>query len=882
MESNSESNDYYNNSNNDSYSDSDNDTVGDSVNSAFPVYFENGKRMDSNLEQDRIEITDNGSAMTDHEPGQLTQAAAAGLMGMCGDGQRRREPDPAFRDIGAYIRYDGVEDMPIELAEDCNTESEVQKVPARISTVPGDIKPPYNRQPLHERAPLSQRKTFFNPYARETIRAKATATSATTSAATSAVAVAVATSVATSVVPNSYVSPTMRGEATSTRTVVQETAKAKSVAEERAETATKYAKDVYNDPNFANTFSGEECNMVKTAQANSTKYERRVELNHDRFVKIVTDVTAPNAKGGGDERIHEMFTKKVLMHNGIQEDYLFYYNVSGVKDFGKQMILNQALNIWTISIRNKKTGQPIDTSTHSTYIKNLFSSFGKRGVLYKADEFTFKGGFGGVVKMDWHNKRKVDPSIGTNRTKAKFDENVDEKYNAKLLDGTYKPFEDMHDLLKCMVMEFGRQLGIRGKTEMVNLRWSYLKRGTYSCGQFKGLRYVIVAPNGGFDKTTPIGLKNPTVNLQYPMLIEDRNNPFCLTKMMNFYRDRCEPDQERFFCHVIPDSGKHGGGKTSPYRFYARKPVGGDKIRNWVREYAEIADFDDWALYTPHDNRHRLLTILASDVDVPDKARMKQARHKNISSGLPYQHDNSKTTGCIQDALHFGLNRNRRNNASTDMGAEKVQNVDSKIQSIPPKSVEDTAGIEKAECEDEVVMSPTETKLNVKLINRRRKYDVVKNESKNQKRKISNLEKEKNILIEYDRESKTRVEHQENSITTLQDENTALTNRQISDSTTIAALETEKKLHLKTIASLTDKQNSDMNIITTLKDEKKSDSSTIDTLKEEEQEFRYAKLALNNEIGLKNVQLEAKNNELNNARRQLEILQNNRMICIIM
>ena len=107
----------------------------------------------------------------------------------------------------------------------------------------------------------------------------------------------------------------------------------------------------------------------------------------------------------------------------------------------------------------------------------------------------------GVCKKDWNDKRKADPTLGTKRNKAKFDEFIDEKYLAKLEDNTYKPWDDMLDLLKVLVMELGLRFGIRGKEELVYLMWNNLKLDKYEQGQHSGLKYVTIAPGGGFDKT---------------------------------------------------------------------------------------------------------------------------------------------------------------------------------------------------------------------------------------------------------------------------------------------------------------------------------------------------------------------------------------------
>ena len=129
---------------------------------------------------------------------------------------------------------------------------------------------------------------------------------------------------------------------------------------------------------------------------------------------------------------------------------------------------------------------------------------------------------------------------------------------------------------------------------------AFLRLNTFKFGEMQGLRYTIIAPEGGFHKSTKMGINNPTESKQYPMVVEDPNNPDCVIKMIFFYRERCNPSQKRFFCHVNASRGK-----DNPYYFKPESPCGGDSFRKWIREFAKGADFKDWEKYTTHDNRHR-------------------------------------------------------------------------------------------------------------------------------------------------------------------------------------------------------------------------------------------------------------------------------------
>eukprot|EP00536_Pseudo-nitzschia_multiseries_P018949 jgi/Psemu1/58178/gm1.58178_g len=355
--------------------------------------------------------------------------------------------------------------------------------------------------------------------------------------------------------------------------------------------AQEYTEKIYNNVNHFNTF-GEKGEVYALAETITRKYSKMKNSTHNRFHKIVREATDPTTNNPGDAVLREMFTKEVRMKNHLDVDYLFYYNVSGPRNMHKRTILDQALKIWTTRIANAKDGKPLNTTTHGVYVRQLFSAFHARDVQFAAADFNFQGGFKGVLQKDWNNKREADPTIGTKRTKAEFDEFVDEKFAKVVTDGIYKPFDDMHDLLKLLTMELGRQFGIRGGTELTSLLWAWIRLGSFGWGHMKGLKYVIVAPGGGFDKAHKLSLDNPLVTKQFPMVVEDTSNPFCVIKLISFYRERCKPDQSRFFCHV-----NIGRKKGSMYYFKPRSPVGQDSLRKWVKEFAEVADFKDWEKY---------------------------------------------------------------------------------------------------------------------------------------------------------------------------------------------------------------------------------------------------------------------------------------------
>eukprot|EP00536_Pseudo-nitzschia_multiseries_P012528 jgi/Psemu1/32375/gm1.32375_g len=181
--------------------------------------------------------------------------------------------------------------------------------------------------------------------------------------------------------------------------------------------AQEHTEKIYNNANHFNTF-GEKGEEYALAETITRKYSKMKNSTHNRFHKIVREATDPTTNNPGDAVLHEMFTKEVRMKNHLEVDYLFYYNVSGPRNMHKRTILDQALKIWTTRIANAK------------------DAFHARDVQFAAADFNFQGGFKGVLQKDWNNKREADPTIGTKRTNAEFDEFVDEKFAKVVTDAT--------------------------------------------------------------------------------------------------------------------------------------------------------------------------------------------------------------------------------------------------------------------------------------------------------------------------------------------------------------------------------------------------------------------------------------------------------------
>ena len=227
-------------------------------------------------------------------------------------------------------------------------------------------------------------------------------------------------------------------------------------------------------------------------------------------------------------------------------------------------------------------------------------------------------------------RKKEDSTLGTNRTKPDYDEYADEKYMHLLEIKQLQPWNNYHDLLKCVTMSLGNHLGFRGKREIVNVLWCYLKFEILPCGT----RQITAAPNGGFDKTARLLINNPIARKQNPVAEDHHSDPFHPVKLIHHYRSLCHPEQERLLCRHVSTTS------SSNYRFKVKSLVGVQPIDRWIKEIAKDAKFKDQEKWTPHQNRHQMATSVYSDPNILDSVKMNQMRHKTMSLALPYVHNN--------------------------------------------------------------------------------------------------------------------------------------------------------------------------------------------------------------------------------------------------
>ena len=78
-------------------------------------------------------------------------------------------------------------------------------------------------------------------------------------------------------------------------------------------------------------------------------------------------------------------------------------------------------------------------------------------------------------------------------------------------------------------------------------------------------------------------------------------------------------------------------------------------IAGWIKEIAEIADFKDFAKYTPHQNRKHCGTGLYSNPNIPMEVKLKHMRHSKEASAARYMHTNRVATAALQEGINGGI-----------------------------------------------------------------------------------------------------------------------------------------------------------------------------------------------------------------------------------
>ncbi|OEU05720.1 hypothetical protein FRACYDRAFT_258535 [Fragilariopsis cylindrus CCMP1102] len=204
-------------------------------------------------------------------------------------------------------------------------------------------------------------------------------------------------------------------------------------------------------------------------------------------------------------------------------------------------------------------------------------------------------------------------------------------------------------------------LGFRGQDEIVYSKWSQFEITKYKSGPDQGLRKVEAHIKDGYDKSNNLKLGNTAPCEHKPEIREDPNNIHCWVKLLH-------------------------DNITRTTWYYPKNAIGKTKIRAMVKEAAETAGFLDWAKFTAHRNRDRMVTATVSNTNVTSKASLAQARHGNAKSQDPYNHNTAVQKHHLQNALLGGIHGNgglQTNHKSSTNTSLKNENDDDEKENKP-------------------------------------------------------------------------------------------------------------------------------------------------------------------------------------------------------
>ncbi len=347
----------------------------------------------------------------------------------------------------------------------------------------------------------------------------------------------------------------------------------------------------------------------------------------------------------------------------IETERLFYFVLRGKKTEQKRIILSKCLLICALKWRNlskKDFGKPLQPTTMAVLLRMLFSVFSHKGIRFKhLKHFNGDGEYHAVLRKQWEETMKQDPTYATGVGTSTFDYEADRKIRDAYKGGKWDPFStsdgnSAYDHRKqYLVFVLGRYWLLRGRKELSSLKWSQIKFcEVHENGKL--VKYIEIVQT--FDKGNPLKLSNTTPrNLQdcAPRIYPNPKDPLCPYKFLTFYRSLCTPTQERVFCAKASIAQmKEYRANNLPYLYNEKKPVGENNIDGNTKDFAKEMGFDNWQRCTNHGNRKLGITTIVTNADAGIAPLMLQVtRHKRIQTSMAYQKENPQMQKTYNKAV---------------------------------------------------------------------------------------------------------------------------------------------------------------------------------------------------------------------------------------
>ena len=315
------------------------------------------------------------------------------------------------------------------------------------------------------------------------------------------------------------------------------------------------AKKVLQFVELDMTLFGEakETEVIKTMTGNTKKYDALRTQTYNHFYNIL--------------RCHKTLKKLAIIEKNKKT--VFENVCGGSRSEYKKHIINACLIVWgkglvkkeyigqdmTKLTRKELAKAQLQPSTIQLKHKMLWSVLGDRGIYYQARHFNFQGSY----KWYWKNRFAVTkeqrPDFSRQIKKTQYDQYEEDKIWATYydIDKSFRPYGDITDLLMLLCWRVLKCFVFRGKREPVSLLNENIVIKTEFGGPFKGLKKMTLK---GFavEKSWELTLSNPVERTgEYTSIVEDKHNPLCIVRLVEWYRDKHLPDSYdgKFFCKEV-------------------------------------------------------------------------------------------------------------------------------------------------------------------------------------------------------------------------------------------------------------------------------------------------------------------------------------------
>ena len=185
-------------------------------------------------------------------------------------------------------------------------------------------------------------------------------------------------------------------------------------------------------------------------------------------------------------------------------------------------------------------------------LKNLFSYFGEKGILYKhpSDFINHRGTYTAVMDHKFAKIAKTRPDFGSLPHRSAIDMASYEKIDEAIKANRIMPYSNYDDMILLINFLVGVSFMLRGGKEHATLAWSNFRLSTVTEGKYVGrMKLEIVHLQ---DKSMSVSVRHPTRRdntgcLDVVACSENKNT--CVVHWYQYYRLLCPPTQERFYCY---------------------------------------------------------------------------------------------------------------------------------------------------------------------------------------------------------------------------------------------------------------------------------------------------------------------------------------------